>query len=72
MCENTAYETHTDLLKNPAYEETSLHMGDQQQVKIDPPTPEPDYEIIPQRQTASRPAKEDEYDRLNRAPPNIN
>lgn len=72
---NLAYEIQTPLQRNPAYEDTTLQSDEPQQ----PSTQDPTYEIIPPATsansciTAQTPISRedgDEYDRLNREPPN--
>ena len=71
---NPAYETQTPFQKNIAYEDTTLHTDIPQR----PSTQEPTYEIIPPAASANSISEQmlisteggEEYDRLNREPPN--
>jgi hypothetical protein len=69
---NPAYETQTPLQRNLAYEDTTLQSADESQSSS---TQDPTYEIIPPAasvNTTTTQSREDgdEYDRLNREPPN--
>jgi hypothetical protein len=72
---NPAYETQTQLQRNLAYEDTALQSAGEPQSSS---TQDPTYEIIPPvasvntntAQTQRSREDGDEYDRLNREPPN--
>ena len=73
--DNPAYETQKTLLqRNISYEDTTLHTDIPQR----PSTQEPTHEIIPPAASANSISEQmfrsteggEEYDRLNREPPN--
>lgn len=72
--DNPAYETQTPLQRNLAYEDSTLLTDEPQR----PTTQDPTYEIIPSAvstnsitaQTFRNREDGDEYDGLNREPPN--
>ena len=74
---NLAYANHTELHRNPAYEDNHLQIGEQDQYRAQLGTPEPAYETIQptmrlrEGNTVESTGNEegDTYDKLNR---NIN